>query len=248
MTQTFLPIKNAKLAYQKISGKNPGILYCGGFRSDMTGTKVLVVQDYCRQRGLSFVRFDYRGHGQSSGNFADYGIGDWRDDGLAILDQLTSGPQIVVGSSMGGWIGLLIALARPEKVKGFVGIASAPDFTEELIWQKLSLPQQEELKTKGFISKPKTKTQEGYSITYQFIENARQHLLLSKKIPLNIPISLLHGYLDDEVPWTYSQRLLEQLQSANVCLKLIKDGTHRLMREQDLALLMHSIEEIRSNL
>lgn len=240
----YLLIPNGKLAYHKISGKTPGILYCGGFRSDMTGTKVLAVEEYCRKKGLSFVRFDYRGHGQSSGNFADYVLSDWRDDGLAVLDQLTTGPQIIVGSSMGSWIGLLLALARLDRVTGFVGVASAPDFTEELIWQQLSVQQQLELKTKGVLYYPATDTTEEYPISYRFIEDGRKHLLLQQTIPLNIPVNLLHGCEDRDVSWNYSLRLLQHLQSNNVCLKLIKDGTHRLMREQDLEALLRAIDEL----
>lgn len=232
------------LAYHKTPGKSPGVVFCGGFMSDMSGTKALAVEAFCQQHGHSFVRFDYRGHGESQGNFADGTIGAWRDDALAILDNLTTGPQILVGSSMGGWIATLAALARPDRVKGLVGIAVAPDFTEELLWQKSPQEQKDLLLREKKVQAPCSYKESPYVFTLQLIEEGRQHLLLGSEIPLQIPVRLLHGLSDPDVPWQYSLRFTEKLQTPDVQLHLIKDGDHRLMREQDLQMLTNNLHDL----
>lgn len=229
---------NVKLAYEKTPGEFPGVIFCGGFMSDMTGLKALAVEAFCRKRGQAFVRFDYQGHGQSSGKFEDGSIGQWRNDALAILDELTEGPQIIVGSSMGGWIGLLLALARPERVRGFVGIAAAPDFTEDLVWEMATAEQKAQLLQVGFINEHTGYSDNSYVITRHLIEEGREHLLLRDTIPLTIPVRLLHGMQDTDVPWQRSLLLAEKLQSQDVNVLTIKDGNHRLARDQDLRLLM----------
>lgn len=236
-----------QLAYHKTPGKNPGVIFCGGFMSDMTGTKALALEEYCRKKNHAFVRFDYRGHGQSSGDFADATISDWREDALTVLDNLTDGPQIIIGSSMGAWIALLLAIARPEKIVALLGIAAAPDFTEELIWQTLSPQYQEKLLREKVLYKPSDYNANPYPITLQLIEEGRKHLLLQQKIPFHGPVRLLHGMNDTDVPWETSCRVMQKLQTKDVQLRLIKEGDHRLAREQDLLVLTQTLDELLCN-
>lgn len=237
----FLKINSNVIAYEKIDGKEPGVIFCSGFMSDMTGNKAVALENICRELGHAYVRFDYQGRGQSSGKFADGTIGSWLADTLAILDQVTTGPQILIGSSMGGWIGLLAALARSERVKALIGIAAAPDFTEDLIWDKSSDAQKQELIDKGVVYEASDYGDEPYIITKQLIEEGRQHLLLRDTIALQMPVRLLHGMQDNDVPWQRSVLLAEQLSSNDVQLTLIKDGDHRLARDQDLAMLRKTL-------
>lgn len=232
---------NHKIAYEKIEGKNPGVIFCSGFMSDMQGTKALALENFCRELHCSYVRFDYRGCGQSSGEFTEGTISRWLEDTLAILDQVTTGPQIVVGSSMGGWIALLLALARPERIKAYIGIAAAPDFTEDLMWATATAEQQAELLNNGVIYEKSDYSDQGYIITKALIEDGRQHLLLRDSIALQVPVHLLQGMQDKDVPWQRSMLLTEKLQSQDIRLTLIKDGDHRLTREQDLALLRQTL-------
>jgi pimeloyl-ACP methyl ester carboxylesterase len=186
------------------------------------------------------VRFDYFAHGQSSGDFAEATISRWRDDAIAVIDSLTEGPQILVGSSMGGWIMVLAALARPHRVAALVGIAAAPDFTETLMWEPMAPPERERLLAEGFIEVP---SQYGapLRITRALIEDGRQHLLLRGPIPLRIPVRLLQGQCDDDVPWETALRLAERIDGEDVRVTLVKDGDHRLSRPQDLALLGRTV-------
>ena len=232
------------IAYHRTRGKSPGVVFLGGFMSDMTGTKAVTVEAFCRSRGQAFLRFDYRGHGASSGRFEDGTIGLWADDALAAFDQLTEGPQILVGSSMGGWIALLTALARRERVAGLVGIAAAPDFTEDLLWPALSPDQRAALTRDGVLRLPSEYGDKPYSITLRLIEDGRRHLLLRSPIGLACPVRLLHGMRDPDVPWQRSLRLAEQLAAPDVRVALIKGGDHRLSREQDLKLLCRTLEEL----
>src|SRR6266403_5235745 len=182
----------AAIAYHRIEGRAPGIVFLGGFRSDMTGTKALFLEDYCRRRGHGYVRFDYFGHGRSSGDFARGTIGCWREDAIAVIDSLTEGPQILVGSSMGGWIMLLAALARPERIAALVGIAGAPDFTEELLPKRLTPAQRQEILEEGSVVLPSDFDPAGYLYTRALIEDGCQHLLLGGPIALDMPLRLLH--------------------------------------------------------
>ncbi len=235
---------DATIAYRRLAGRVPGIVFLGGFRSDMTGTKALFLEDYCRRRGRAYMRFDYFGHGASSGDFALGTIGRWREDAIAIIDSLTAGPQILVGSSMGGWIMLLAALARPERVAALVGIAGAPDFTEELLWPRLTPTQREEIIEQGAVVLPSDYDPAGYLYTRALIEDGRRHLLLRGPIALDMPVRLLHGLADASVPWQLSLRLAERLQSRDVAVTLVKDGDHRLSREPDLARLAQTLDAL----
>jgi pimeloyl-ACP methyl ester carboxylesterase len=234
------------IAYHRHPGVGPGVIFCGGFSSDMTGTKATALDNWCRQRGQAFLRFDYQGHGASSGRFEEGTIGRWTADTLAVLDRLTEGPQLIVGSSMGGWIMLLLALARPERIAALLGIACAADFTELMIWQQLDKATRERLQHEGVIYLPSCyEGEDPYPITWQLLEEARQHLLLSRDIlPITCPVRLLHGMRDPDVPWQISVQLAERLESQNVRVLLVKDGEHRLSRDSDLAILTALLAEL----
>ena len=234
----------AAIAYRRLDGREPGVMFLGGFRSDMTGTKATALEAACHAAGRAFVRFDYSGHGDSSGDFLDGTIGSWRDDAVAVLDEVTRGRQVLVGSSMGGWIMLLAALARPERVAGLVGVAAAPDFTEDLMWNRYGEDMREALKEKGVIQVPSDYDDENYPIAYRLIEEGRLHLLLRRPIAIHCPIRLLHGKQDQDVPWMTSSRIAEQVLSGDVRVFLVPDGDHRLARERDLALIWASVDEL----
>jgi pimeloyl-ACP methyl ester carboxylesterase len=234
----------ATIAYHRLAGAAPGIVFLGGFRSDMTGTKALFLQNYCRERDRAYVRFDYFAHGQSSGDFADGTISRWRDDAVAVIDSLTDGPQILIGSSMGGWIMVLAALARPERVGGLVGIAAAPDFTTDLLPRRLSYAQRRVLFDEGrvVLSSPYDPT--GYLYTRALVEDGDRNLVLRGDISLTCPARLLHGMADESVPWQQGLALAERLAAGDVTLTLVKDGDHRLSRDEDLARLAATLDEL----
>ena len=231
------------IAYRRLDGKSPGVMFLGGFNSDMQGTKAVELERYCRAAGRAYVRFDYRGHGESSGDFADGTIGDWASDAIAVLDACAEGPQILVGSSMGGWMMLLAALARPQLVAGLVGIAAAPDFTEDLIWDHVGDEVRETLRRDGVWHQPSAYG-EPYTITLRLIEEGREHLLLRRPIPIHCPVRLLHGMRDDSVPWMTSSRIADGLLSEDVRVFLVKDGDHRLSRDQDIARLKLTVDDL----
>ena len=230
------------IAYRAMDGTPPGVMFLGGFMSDMTGTKACALEAHCRRAGRAYVRFDYSGHGASGGAFRDGTIGQWRDDALAVLDRIARGPQVLVGSSMGGWLVLLAALARPGRVAGLVGVAAAPDFTEDLIWSALDDEARRTLADTGVVERPCDYGEDPYPITMRLIEEARSHLLLRAPIPLDCPIHLLQGMADEDVPWRTALRLAEQVESGSVVVELVKDGDHRLSREQDIARLCAAVE------
>lgn len=223
-----------RLAYVHSPGRTPGVMFCGGFKSDMTGAKALALEKFFTDEGRAFTRFDYTGHGSSSGAFEDGTIGAWRDDAVAIIDNVSKGPQILVGSSMGGWIMVLAALARPERVKGLVGIAAGPDFSEDLLWAKGNDRQRAVLMKAGRWVAPSAYSDEPYVITRKMIEEGRDHLVLRAPIPFHGPVHLLHGQTDPDVPWQTSLRLADALCSEDVTVELIKSGDHRLSKPQEL--------------
>ncbi len=234
------------IAYRAMAGSTPGVMFCGGFMSDMTGTKATALEAHCRRTRRAYVRFDYSGHGASGGAFRDGTIGAWRDDALAVLDRVTSGPQILVGSSMGGWIVLLLALVRPERLAGLVGVAAAPDFTEDLIWSTLDDEGRRTLAESGEIVMPCDYGDDPYPITISLIEEGRDHLLLRASIALGCPIHLLQGMRDDDVPWRTALRITELVESERVTVELVKDGDHRLSRDEDLDRLCAAVERVAS--
>jgi pimeloyl-ACP methyl ester carboxylesterase len=236
----------ATIAYHRLAGAAPGIVFLGGFCSAMTGTKALFLEDYCRRRGRAYVRFDYFAHGQSSGDFAAGTISRWRDDAVSVIDSLTEGPQILVGSSMGGWLMVLAALARRERVAALVGIAAAADFTTDLLPTRLSDTQLRTLYDKGRLVLPSPYEPAGYLYTRALVEDGDRNLVLRDTIPLTCPVRLLHGMADESVPWQQSLKLAERLAGADVTLALIKDGDHRLSRDADLARLADTVDELTS--
>lgn len=234
----------ATIAYRAVAGVAPGIVFLSGFRSDMTGTKALFLDDYCRRHGRGYVRFDYYGHGASSGDFAEGTIGRWADDAIAVIDSLTTGPQILVGSSMGGWIMLLAARARPERIHALVGIAAAPDFTEDSLWPRLNEAQREEIMREGRVVLASDYDPAGYLYTRKLLEDGREHLVLRSPLPVARPVRLLHGMRDASVPWRRSLAIAEHIGGGDVRVTLVKDGDHRLSRDEDLALLAQTIDEL----
>ncbi|MHA1529837.1 MAG: alpha/beta fold hydrolase, partial [Alphaproteobacteria bacterium] len=232
---------NRRLAYHRITARGdgasaPGIVFLGGLRSDMTGTKALWLEDWARARGRAFLRFDYRGHGASSGDFLDGAIGDWTDDGAEAVARLTEGPQILVGSSMGGWIALLLARRIPERVAALVGIAAAPDFTEDM-WARLDPGQQRELMEAGRIELPSDYSDEPYVITRRLIEDGRENLVLRSPLALSFPVRLLQGTADTDVPPSVALRLLDHIDCPDARLTLVKDAGHRFSGPRELALI-----------
>ena len=232
-----------ELAYARRAGAGPVLVFLPGFRSDMEGTKALALDAWAARNGRAMLRFDYAGHGASGGRFEDGTIGRWADDAVTVLDRLSEGPAVLVGSSMGGWIALLLALRRPERVAGLVGIAAAPDFTETLIWPELSFEQRAALMSEGRILLP-SEYGDPTPVTRALIEDGRRHLLLDAPINLQCPVRLLHGQRDPDVPWQVSLLLAERIAGEDVRLHLVKDGDHRLSRPSDLALLETVVAEL----
>jgi pimeloyl-ACP methyl ester carboxylesterase len=232
----------ATIAYRRREGRAPGVIFLGGYMSDMTGTKASALDAFCAARGQAYLRFDYFGHGESSGDFKDATIGRWKADALAVIDRLTQGPQVLVGSSIGGWIMLLAALARPQRIEALIGIAAAPDATEDLMWAELDAAARETMLRDGFVRLPSEYSPEGYIFTRRLIEEGRDHLVTRAPLPIACPVRLLHGMRDPDVPWRVSLDLMARLQGADVALTLVKDGDHRLSRDADLALLMRTLE------
>ena len=210
----------------------------------MTVIKALFLEDYCRQRGQAYVRFDYFGHGASSGDAASGTIGRWAEDAIAVLNSLTEGKQVLVGSSMGGWVMLLAALARPSRICGLVGVAAAPDFTEDLVWPRLDAAQQRELHETGTVTLPTEYNPVGYTYRMSLFEDGKRHLVMREAIALECPVRLLHGMRDEAVPCSTSLSLAERLASPDVVVTLIKDGDHRLSRDADLARLGRDLDEL----
>ncbi len=233
----------ATIAYHRSAGKSPGLIFLGGFRSDMTGTKATALEDYARQRGRAFLRFDYFGHGESSGDFEAGTIGRWAEDAVAVLDALSEGPQVLVGSSMGGWLMLLAALARRDRVAALVGIAAAPDFTQDLMWDRFTPEVRETLRRDGVYREP-SDYGEPLAITRRLIEEGREHLLLRGPLGLGCPVRLLHGMADPDVPWELSPQLAQRLESEDVEIHLVKDGDHRLSTPDNLALLADVLDRL----
>ena len=218
------------VAYVRTAGHEPTVVFLGGFRSDMTGTKAVALEAWAKRTGRAFLRFDYLGHGQSSGRFEDGTIGRWLDDSLAALDTLTTGRLILVGSSMGGWLSLLAARTRPERLAGLVLIAAAPDFTERMLLAGLSPADRATLERSVF--------------TWKLIEEGRNPLLLDKPLSLPCPVRLLHGQSDPDVAWQYSLQIAEHLAAPEVVTTLVKGGDHRLSTPADIARLIETVEDL----
>lgn len=232
-----------KLAYHKTEGTGPTVVFLGGLKSDMEGTKAIHLEDWCRAKGQSFLRFDYSGHGESSERFEDGCIGDWHEDTLAAVDALTDGPLVVVGSSMGGWQALLLAKARAERIKGMVTIAAAPDFTEDGYWANFTDAQKETLETVGQVELP-SDYMEPYIITKRMIEDGRAQLVLRDALPLPFPVRFLQGTEDTAVTRETALRLLDHAEGDDLRLTLVKGADHRFSDEACLALIEQAVEEV----
>lgn len=239
----------ATIAYRRtrsaVIGRDaPGIVFLHGFRSDMTGGKAQAVEAYARARGHACLLFDGFGHGQSSGDFAQGTIGRWAEDAAAVLDELTEGPQILVGSSFGGWIMLLAALARPGRIAGLLGLAAAPDFTEDLILPSFGPAERTMLDTQGQVMVPGTYDLPPYPITRRLLDEARAHLVLRGPIAISCPVRLIHGLEDPDVPWQTALKLQEHLASGDVTVTLVKGAGHRLSEPGDLVRLRMTLDDL----
>lgn len=233
------------IAYRRIAARPgvrlPEVVFLGGFMSDMMGRKAEALSEFCAGRGQGFLRFDHFAHGQSSGTMEDATVGGWVEDASRVLDRLTEGPLVLVGSSMGGWVMLLTALARSNRIHGLIGLAAAPDFTEELVWNAYTPEEQAKLMREGKIVEPSPYTERPYVFTRALIEDGRRHLLLNGPIAIAAPVRLIHGMKDRDVPYKTALRLAEHLVSTDVTVTLIKDADHRLSRDEDLALIADTV-------
>ena len=238
-----------RIAVRVRSGGAPGLFWLGGFNSDMQGIKALALDAWAVEHGRACVRFDYSGHGESGGAFIDGTIGRWLEESVAVFERFCAGPQVVIGSSMGGWMALLLAReiakrqASRASLAGLVLIAPAPDFTEELMWKGFSSEQREEIETKGMWLRP-SQYGEPYPITRALIEEGRNHLLLGSAIDVGCPVRILQGAQDPDVPWQHAFALTHRLPSDDVVLTMIQDGDHRLSRPQDIARILAAVAEI----
>ena len=238
-----------RLAYHKTEGTGPTLVFLGGFSSDMTGSKATALEAYAKRTGRAFLRFDYQGHGASSGKFEEGTIGLWAGDALAAVKNLTEGPVILIGSSMGGWMMLLVGLEIKERLAGLVGLAAAPDFTEDLIWSWLSVEDRRTLESEGILQQASEYEDEGtYCITLKLIEEGRKNLLLRGAIPLTCPLRLIHGDQDKDVPWDVSTKLMQMIDSEDVELTLVKGAGHRLSEPQDIARLEATLDRLLAQL
>ncbi len=232
------------IAYHMLEGKAPGVMFLGGLMSDMSGTKAIALEDHCREAGRAYLRFDYFGHGESSGHFTDGTIGRWHSDTLAVLDRVAEGPQILVGSSMGGWQMLLATRARPERIKGLIGVAAAPDFTEDIMWRRLDDTAKARIRAEGILYLPSDYEDTPYPVSLGLIEDGRDHLLLRGPLALDCPLHLIHGMVDTDVPWQTALKIAEAVSGEDVAVTLVKGGGHRLSGEDDLARLMAAVDSM----
>ncbi len=240
------------IAVRSREGGAPGLLWLGGFKSDMQGTKAEALDGWAAAHGRAYTRLDYSGHGASGGSFVDGTIGRWLEESIAVFDACCRGPQIVIGSSMGGWLALLMLRAlrrrgaqgeRPASVRGLVLIAPAVDFTEELMWKRFPAAVRREIEAKGVWRRPSPYSEEPYPITRRLIEEARGHLLLGELIETGCPVRILQGVHDEDVPWQHSVELVSRIARDDVVLTLVKDGDHRLSRPEDIERLCAAIGE-----
>lgn len=237
-----------RIAYERLEGAGPTFVWLGGFRSEMAGTKAQAIADWAQSVGQAFVRFDYSGHGQSGGAFEDGSISRWLSDTLAVLDQLTDGPLVLVGSSMGGWISLLAASERPGRVIAMILIAPAADFTERLMWPGFSAEQQAQLMTEGRLELPSEYSPEPTIITRRMIEDGRQNLVMDSDIAFDGQVWILQGAMDPDVPVAHVHALAALMPRAKLNMQVIFDGDHRLSRPQDLKTLVEAADDLRQTL
>lgn len=232
-----------RIAYHRTEGQGRGVVFLGGFMSDMEGTKALALEAWARRAGRPFLRFDYSGHGQSSGTFTEGCIGDWAADARAVIDALTEGPQVLVGSSMGGWISAILIRELGEKIAGFVGIAAAPDFTEDSMWRDFTAEERARLSEEGLVLLP-SDYGDPYPITRRLIEDGRDHLVLRRPLAMPFPVRLLQGTADEAVEREVALHLLDHIDCEDVRLTFVKGADHRFSTPECLALVVRAVEEV----
>jgi pimeloyl-ACP methyl ester carboxylesterase len=232
-----------RLAWRRVAGAGPAVVWLGGFRSDMAGTKAQALADWALAKGRAYVRFDYFAHGESTGDFARGTITRWREDALAVLDELVEGPAVLVGSSMGGWIACLAAMAQPARVKALVLVAPAADFTEKLMRPEIPPEGRAELEANGVWFRPSLYG-DPYPITRALLEDGARWSILDGEVPIEVPVRVLQGGADPDVPWRHALELANLIKGDDVVFTLIKDGDHRLSRPQDIARLITAVDEI----
>ncbi|MFG5380757.1 alpha/beta fold hydrolase [Yoonia sp. R2-816] len=242
MAETFTTPQGRRIAYHLTAGDGPAVVFLGGFKSDMQGTKAVYLEDWARAQGRAFLRFDYSGHGESSETFTDGSIGDWFEDASAALG-LIEGPVVLVGSSMGGWISLLVARAMPDRVAGLVTIAAAPDFTEVSMWAGFSEAQKAELDSAGQVALP-SEYGEPYVITKRLIEEGRDRLVLRDPLPLPFPVRFLQGTADADVDMAVALRLMDHAEGPDMRLTLVDGADHRFSDDTCLDLIAASVTEV----
>lgn len=245
----FLDVKGTNIALRLRAGREPGIVWLGGYRSDMLGTKAEWLDHYAAEKGLAFLRHDYSGHGESGGEFRDGTISSWLEQSLAVFRQFASGPQIVVGSSMGGWIALrliqeLQRSGERERVAGLILIAPAPDFTSELVEPQLTHDQRRQLADRGYMEEPSDYAPEPYIYTRALLEDGKTNQVLKGVIQTDCPVHILQGMEDRDVPYAHALRLVDHLPVDDVTITLVRDGDHRLSRPQDLELLSRTVSSM----
>lgn len=232
------------LALRQLPGEGPGLLWLGGYASDMLGTKAEWLHSRAAAKGQAFTRFDYAGHGESEGDFEDGCLSDWAGDALDILDLTTQGPQILVGSSMGGWVAALLARQRPERLAGIVFIAPAPDFTAELIWPRWPEAQKRKVLEEGRVEIPSAYDDSVMVYTRKLFEDGANNIVLDAPLSVTVPVRILQGMKDDVVPWQHAMRLAEHLDCPDLQVRLVRDGDHRMSGPTELAALDGLLAEI----
>ncbi len=242
MTETLFTPEGRRIALNRTVGQAPTVLFLGGFRSDMTGTKALFLEDWCRAQGRAFVRFDYSGHGASGGRFEDGSIGDWAADAAAVLATI-AGPAVLVGSSMGGWIALLLARQMPHRIAGLVTIAAAPDFTEDLMWKGWNDASRARLMAEGVVHEP-SDYGDPYPITRRLIEDGRRNLVLRGPLELPFPVRMLQGSADTDVPQAHALRLFDHASGPDIRLTLVRGADHRFSPPDCLSLIAAAVTEV----
>ncbi|MEL7343378.1 MAG: alpha/beta hydrolase [Pseudomonadota bacterium] len=230
-----------RIAYHFTPGDGPGVVFLGGFRSDMDGTKAVYLEDWAKKEGRAFLRLDYSGHGKSSGEFLDGAIGDWFEDAAEVIKAVTSGPQVIVGSSMGGWIALLIARDMPERVASLVGIAAAPDFTEDAFYDSFTEDERVALVRDGRIERASDYSDDPYIITQRLIEEGRKRLVLRDPLPLPFPVRLLHGTADKDVIMSVPLRIIEHAEGEDIQLTFVKGADHRFSTQECLQMITETV-------